>query len=382
MSGLNGQGNLPSVSGSVRVILATIWTAYGTFPLLGFCASALDLPHLLFCECYGCIPGTRSALAESKTKAQPAESAIAPLSASAGFTGLGEEPRSQPLGPEGSEGLEGLEGPDLMRSPIAGYRVPPVGVGTQEPTPPAALPPLSASPLPNAAPLARGAAETALPSLPTAPDSSAPSVASLWALPPMRAVLGAKGLLHSRLVTYQPNSLLAILTQSDLGLLAVDPETDPFASPVQPPDEAPVTRSWNPLSAQIEGVYVFVDDRASARARLLGSYVLSPNLMLGTTLELVTGDAFTDSRDAGANLHELYVVASLPQLPTLRWVVGQMDLTAYFDRNSFAKDVALHFMNPVFQSNPALSAAGLQPRPGALLNWAISDHSEKCWRGG
>jgi hypothetical protein len=48
-------------------------------------------------------------------------------------------------------------------------------------------------------------------------------------------------------------------------------------------------------------------------------------------------------------------------------------LTSYFDRNSFAKAAETHFFNPVFQTNPALAAAGIGSRPGILLNWDITD---------
>ncbi|NEO48377.1 MAG: carbohydrate porin [Moorea sp. SIO4A3] len=53
-----------------------------------------------------------------------------------------------------------------------------------------------------------------------------------------------------------------------------------------------------------------------------------------------------------------------------------MDLTSYFDRNSFAKDSTTHFFNPVFQTNPALAAAGIASRPGVLLNWNLTDNLE------
>lgn len=419
--------------------------------------------------------GSRSALAEAKTVAEPVQSAIAPLptfvrlAISAPDTGddtgtdiaginignarsptLGQgTARSSTLGQTTGQGVapawveangpspqpEVLT-PEQVRSflqpgkdfpPESGssvgtwmplppfiQRIHPLPTGAEIPGPlgkPVAPAPLTlpiAAPLPNPALATSRDTEGALPSLPTVSSPAVPSaitsrpspaafaqrsqgriaspspmtgptvgptpaVQAAPPLPPMVTRSATDGSLRARLATAQPDLWLAALAQSDLGLLAVDPDTDPLAPAAQPPETAPVPRSWNPLNAQIEGVYVFVDDRSSARARLLGSYVLSPNLMVGTTLELVTGNAFTANQEVTANLNELYAVASLPQLPTLRLVVGQMDLTAYFDRNSFAKDVAIHFMNPVFQTNPALSAAGLQPRPGALLNWAISD---------
>ncbi|NJN55999.1 MAG: carbohydrate porin [Leptolyngbyaceae cyanobacterium SL_5_9] len=63
-------------------------------------------------------------------------------------------------------------------------------------------------------------------------------------------------------------------------------------------------------------------------------------------------------------------------MPNLRFVVGQLDLTSYFDRNSFAKDGASQFFNPVFQTNPALTATGIGSRPAALVNWSLTDNIE------
>jgi hypothetical protein len=57
-------------------------------------------------------------------------------------------------------------------------------------------------------------------------------------------------------------------------------------------------------------------------------------------------------------------------------LVGQLDLTSYFDRNSFAKDGATHFFNSTFQTNPALNAAGISSRQAALVNWTVSDTIE------
>lgn len=123
-----------------------------------------------------------------------------------------------------------------------------------------------------------------------------------------------------------------------------------------------------------QGVYLLQGDESSARARLTASYALTPNVLFGATLDLTTGDAFTDSPEAGFDLNELYVTVSPPRVPSLRLTLGMMDLTSYFDRNSFAKDAATHFFNPVFQTNPALAAAGIGSRPGVLVNWDVTDN--------
>ena len=110
--------------------------------------------------------------------------------------------------------------------------------------------------------------------------------------------------------------------------------------------------------------------------RLTGIYPLTPNVLVGATLDLSTGTAFTDTPNAGFNVTELYLATSLRDLPNLRFVVGQLDLTSYFDRNSFAKDGASQFFNPIFQTNPALSATGIASRPGLLVNWSVTDSLE------
>jgi hypothetical protein len=123
-------------------------------------------------------------------------------------------------------------------------------------------------------------------------------------------------------------------------------------------------------------VYLLQGEDESGRARISGIYPLTPNLLAAGTVDLTTGKAFTDSQVEGVNVNELYLAASLPNLPTLRLMVGQLDLTSYFDRNSFAKDGATHFFNAIFQTNPALAATGISSRPGALLNWSITDNVE------
>ena len=128
-------------------------------------------------------------------------------------------------------------------------------------------------------------------------------------------------------------------------------------------------------SLTFQGVYVTQGDDTSARARVTGIYPLTPQALFGATLDLTSeGSSFDDSRSEGLNINELYFATSLGGLPNLRFVVGQMDLTSYFDRNSFAKDGASHFFNPVFQTNPALSSTGIGSRPGLLVNWSVTDN--------
>jgi len=129
-------------------------------------------------------------------------------------------------------------------------------------------------------------------------------------------------------------------------------------------------------SFQLQGVLFFQDSEVSARGRLSIAYPLSPRFLLGATFDITEGSALVDSREEGFNVNELYIAASLPEIPSLRFVVGQLDLTSYFDRNSFAKDGATHFFNPLFQTNPALAATGLSSRPGLLLNWGLTDTIE------
>ena len=157
----------------------------------------------------------------------------------------------------------------------------------------------------------------------------------------------------------------------------------PPAFRTQQPDLAPPPRktllrttALSDPSIKLQGVYLYQGDQSSARARLSISYPLTPHLLFGATFDLTDGNAFTDSQTQGFNVNELYFAASLPELPNLRLVVGQLDLTSYFDRNSFAKDGATHFFNTVFQTNPALSATGISSRPAALLNWTLTDNIE------
>ena len=110
-------------------------------------------------------------------------------------------------------------------------------------------------------------------------------------------------------------------------------------------------------------------------ARLTGVYPLTPQVLFGGTLDLTSeGSSFDDSPREGLNVNELYLATSLSGLPNLRFAVGQLDLTSYFDRNSFAKDGASQFFNPVFQTNPALASTGIGSKPGLLVNWSVTDN--------
>ena len=133
-------------------------------------------------------------------------------------------------------------------------------------------------------------------------------------------------------------------------------------------------RTNNPLAPSLifQGGFI-TQGETGARARLTGLYPVSTNLLFGGTVDLTTGEGFSDTPGTGLDITELYVTASLPSYPNLRFTAGILDLTSYFDRNSFAKDSLTHFFNPVFQTNPALARTGLGSRPAALLNWDISD---------
>ncbi len=151
-------------------------------------------------------------------------------------------------------------------------------------------------------------------------------------------------------------------------------ESQPQASP--PSNSENPSQLPDPLAPtlKLQGGYLYQDDDSSARARLQGIYPISPNALFGATVDLTTGDGLSEGSGGGLQLNELYFTGSLPSLPNLRMTVGLMDLTSYFDRNSFAKDSLTHFFNPVFQTNPALAAAGIASRPGILLNWDITDN--------
>ncbi|NJR50202.1 MAG: carbohydrate porin [Leptolyngbyaceae cyanobacterium CSU_1_3] len=144
------------------------------------------------------------------------------------------------------------------------------------------------------------------------------------------------------------------------------------------PRSRPLLRSTalTPTSFTLQGVYLYQGDESSARARLTTVYPLTPRVQFGATFDVSSGNAFTDTPNDGFNVTELYLATSLGDIPNLRFVVGQLDLTSYFDRNSFAKDGATHFFNPVFQTNPALSATGIGSRPGLLVNWSLTDSIE------
>ncbi|MGQ4650699.1 hypothetical protein [Lyngbya aestuarii] len=189
-------------------------------------------------------------------------------------------------------------------------------------------------------------------------------------------------------IEYNPPEQLEIIEEPAVAQLATDVPVptvgqqlqaqssveEEAEEPLIPQNSLPKNDALSP-TLTLQGVFLNQED-SSARARLTGVYPISPNALFGATVDLTTGDDFADSRSEGLNINELYFTGSLPELPELRLTVGLMDLTSYFDRNSFAKDGATHFFNPVFQTNPALAATGIGSRPGALLNWNVTDNIE------
>ncbi len=158
---------------------------------------------------------------------------------------------------------------------------------------------------------------------------------------------------------------------------AADLEIDP-ADASRP--EGRSRRPLTPPSLSLQGVYLYQGGEGSARLRVTGVYPILPELQVGGSIDFTDGEIFSEEAgngsDDGLSINELYLAASLPDYPNLRLIVGQIDLTSYFDRNSFAKDSATQFFNPVFATNPALSSAGLASRQGAVVNWTIIDELE------
>ena len=133
--------------------------------------------------------------------------------------------------------------------------------------------------------------------------------------------------------------------------------------------EGPLT----PPSLKLQTAAIQEGDEFSARARVYGHYYLESNVAVVGAVDLSTGSAFSDTDSTGFNISELYVVASPADVPELRGAVGLIELTSFFDRNSFAKDSLTHFLNPVFQTNPALAATQLESQPAALVHWRPID---------
>ncbi len=148
-------------------------------------------------------------------------------------------------------------------------------------------------------------------------------------------------------------------------------ETTPAS--VQSADLANPNRALTDPIVKFQAAFLYQDDDLSARGRLTAIYPITSYLLVGGSLDLTEGDAFIDSELEGVNINELYVTVAPPSIPNLRFTLGQIDLTSYFDRNSFAKDAVTHFFNPIFQTNPALATSGIGSRQGIVANWAATD---------
>ncbi len=254
-------------------------------------------------------------------------------------------------------------GPNIYGPPFAGHltlgeasmaesAVSPYGQGA----PPVGQYPLTVPTLPNTA----NNGPQAVPLPPASFTQITPTISSQ---PPAPTAPLNSGL------TERPPLSPAIIPNPSLGTSAVAFETLPFPNGAITAPNDPITEP----NLDLQGLYVLQGDRSSARARLSGEAFLTPNLMVGGALDLVTGPDLTD--DDGVDLTELYLATSVPGAPGLRFRLGQLDLTSYFDRNSFAKDIGRDFFNSTFHTNPALIAGAnaTASRPGGLVQWTVTD---------
>ena len=242
------------------------------------------------------------------------------------------------------------------------------GVNTAMPPGMAVQPYAQIEPPPMSTPLA-------VPSLPRLPSSGSPTLL----LPPSSSSPAGPGGGFTSAQAPFP------------GTGTVPPATNPFSSPAPfssptPPPVRPVetmavatpledfNQPITETSLTLQGLYVLQGDQSSARARLSGNTFLTPNLLVGGALDLVTGPDLTNSD--GVQLTELYVATAVPGVPGLRFRLGQLDITSYFDRNSFAKDVGRDFFNSTFHTNPALIAGAnaTASSPGGLVQWSLNDN--------
>jgi len=100
-------------------------------------------------------------------------------------------------------------------------------------------------------------------------------------------------------------------------------------------------------------------------------YTLGSNTILGLDMDFIAGSLFGPG---GVDVRQLFIAQSIPGFENLRFLAGKLDLTAAFDRNSFAKDNLTHFFNFNFGTNPALVAGGLGAKPAFLADWLITDN--------
>jgi hypothetical protein len=204
----------------------------------------------------------------------------------------------------------------------------------------------------------RGLASDAAPSLDIAPAEGphgAPE--SMAGQPPEESTSAPLEVVPADPLPAPPDHLPEESTSAPLQVMPVDPLL------------TPAERS----EVFTQAAFLQQGDETSARLRGGGIYVLSPSVFVGATVDLSTGESFSDTDQTGLSLNELYLTASPANLPELRFSVGLLDLTAYLDRNSFAKDSVTQFFNPVFQTNPALSTVNVASRPAALVNWTPVD---------
>ena len=315
---------------------------------------------------------------------------------------VGYLPQGSPVLPQGSvygpsAGFPTyLPGPGMTpwgMSPLGGYGQPQAygyGYSSGAPLPGgygAAVPPgMPVQPYALVAPVTAALDSLAVPRLPNIPHPSSngaiqpPPVLLTSASVPLNGLIsaGSPGPQESNTSPslVAPGTLSASPASPSLtpfpGITSVTSPGGPSASQLTPPRVPNQAVTDSSLSA--EGLYVLQGDSSSARGRVSGSHFLSPNWLIGGALDIVTGPDLTN--DDGVQLTELYLATAIPALPGVQFRLGQLDMTSYFDRNSFAKDISRDFFNSTFHTNPALVAGAnvTASRPGGLVQWLVTDN--------
>jgi hypothetical protein len=285
-------------------------------------------------------------------------------------------------------------------APISGYGAPPSGygygmvpgVGTYGNYGTAMPPSIPVQPYALVTPpVVPGPSPLTVPALPNLPNVSSPSGQPPVLVPPSSSMVplpssssGTTSVATAPMHSTWSNVALPGVPPAGLGFdpgwsaqgMPMTAPNLPISEPL-PTSAALASDNLNqPLTERnlnLQGLYILQGDRSSARARLSGDTFLTPNLLVGGALDIVTGPDLTNSD--GIQLTELYLATAVPGVPGLRFRLGQLDLTSYFDRNSFAKDTARDFFNSTFHTNPALIAGAnaTASRPAGLVQWAVND---------
>ena len=171
----------------------------------------------------------------------------------------------------------------------------------------------------------------------------------------LAAILGVVATECAAIAQIAPATVAEVVTETVIETIADRVSDEVTALETLPPTPENLEATLeNRLETRFQGVVLQEGEDTSARLRATLLYPLSDQWLTGAEVDLAGGEAFGQADRLSLQVNELYAAFAPASIPELRIVVGLIDLTSYFNRNSFVKIEPATFLMRFFRPIPSL----------------------------